>query len=158
MRWGAEFMEQIHWWFYQHECACLCACAVCECVLVYVHVCNILYMQLWTQVCSVLKPSKNQWGGLDICVIYGTLRIFNSLWAAAWQCNKEKRYQITKVSSLGGLHELSWPYILCLFQWIFRVSIFCLIGLIWIIDYTGVLILYRIVLLTKPVCRLKAAA
>lgn len=44
------------------------------------------------------KPRKNLCGGLDVSVIYSTLRIFDFRRAAAWQGNKEKSDEITKVS------------------------------------------------------------
>lgn len=97
---------------------CLCVCMysiwVCMCL------CNTLYCICGCECrCALSQPSKNLCGGLDISVIYGTLRIFNFWWAAAWQSNKEKSHIITKVSRLGVSHSLpaaSWPWILCLFS------------------------------------------
>ena len=74
---------------------------------VFMHVCAVRYPCGCECRCAHSlhkKPSKNLRGGLDICVIYGALRIFNFRRAAAWQSNKEKRYQITKVSSVGVSH------------------------------------------------------
>lgn len=51
------------------------------------------------------KPRKNLCGGLDVSVIYSTLRIFDFRRAAAWQGNKEKSDEITKVSP-GVSHSL----------------------------------------------------
>ncbi len=56
---------------------------MCMCVYsTHMYVCAVYYacaaVSAGVRPRSVLKPSKNLGGGLDICVIYGTLRIFNS--------------------------------------------------------------------------------